>query len=67
MALEGLDVIYIFLRHVVYLFLWHKDVPGVTPRTYVMFGEGTHVDLVLGMGPQALRMPPAYRDKRPHD
>jgi hypothetical protein len=31
---------------------------GVIPGTCVMLGEVTQVDLVLGMGPWAIRTPP---------
>ena len=34
----------------------------ITPKTCAMFDEGTQVNLVLGKGPQALRMPSTNRD-----
>jgi hypothetical protein len=40
----------------------HKDDPGVTPGTCVMFGEVTKVDLVMDIGPQALKTPPTRTD-----
>jgi hypothetical protein len=40
----------------------HKKNPRVIPRTCVMFGEVIQVDLVLGMGPQALTKPPIHID-----
>jgi hypothetical protein len=40
----------------------HKEDPGVTLGTCVMFSEGTQVYLVLGMEPRASRMPPVHKD-----
>jgi hypothetical protein len=40
----------------------HKEDPVMTLGTYVMFGEGIQVDLILGMGPRASRTPPTHGD-----
>jgi hypothetical protein len=34
----------------------------MTPGTCVMLGEGTQVDLILVMGPQALKTLPTHRN-----
>jgi hypothetical protein len=39
----------------------HKGI-RVTPKTLVILGEGIQVDLVLGIGPRPLRMPPIHED-----
>jgi hypothetical protein len=62
------SIVYNNSYYVVHLSLGEPTTPkaqgdlGVTPETCVMFGERTLVDLVLGMGPQALGMPPTHRD-----
>jgi hypothetical protein len=40
----------------------HKKDTRVTPGTFVMLGEGTKVDSILGMGPRALKILPIHGD-----